>query len=65
MFLSKGVETAYADIKPRAPGQRSKEPRRATAGEELGGKHSKLCEGALLTQCKEGSDLWLGRSSYI
>lgn len=64
--MSEGVETAYADIKPRALGQRSNEPRRATAGEGgAGGKHIELCEWALPTQCKEGSNLQLGRSSYI
>lgn len=66
MFLSKGVETAYADTKPCALGQRSKEPRKATASEGgEGGKHGELCKGAVLTQCKEGSNLQLGRSSHI
>lgn len=64
--MSKGVETAYADIKPRVPGQRSKGTRRATAGEGgAGEKHSELCKGAGLTQCKEGRNLQLGSSSYI
>jgi len=66
MFLSKEVETAYADIKPNALGQRSKEPGRGTAGKRgVGRKHDELCKETVLTQCKEGSNLWLGTSSQI
>lgn len=64
--MSKGVQTAHTDTKPHALGQRSKEPRKATASEGRAGvKHGKFYEGAVLTQCKEGSNLRLGRSLYV
>lgn len=37
VFLSKGVQTAHTDTKPHALGQRSKEPKKATASEGRAG----------------------------
>lgn len=61
MFLSKGVETAYADIKPRVPGQRSKGTRRATAGEGGAGEKQRTLQGGRSDPVQRGKEPAAGK----